>query len=183
MQNSFQTTDKVTQDRTLFQNAAVTPRFGNLLTLPVGNGLLYVEPIYIQQKNDPNSFPQLARVLVYFGGKVGFASTFDAALDQVFGPGSGDAATQPGDDPSTTPPTTTPPGGTTQPPTGNPEVDKALADIGVAIDGLSKARQADDYAAEGKALGDLKAAIARYQALAAPAATTTTPPPTSAGGG
>jgi len=38
---------------------------GNLLVLPVGNGLLYVEPIYLQSKN--NALPTLVRVVVTDG--------------------------------------------------------------------------------------------------------------------
>jgi hypothetical protein len=38
---------------------------GNLLVLPVGKGLLYVEPIYLQSKN--NDLPTLVRVVVTDG--------------------------------------------------------------------------------------------------------------------
>jgi len=38
---------------------------GNLLVLPVGNGILYVEPIYLQSKN--NDIPTLVRVVVTDG--------------------------------------------------------------------------------------------------------------------
>ena len=38
---------------------------GNLLVLPVGRGLLYVEPIYLQSKN--NNLPTLVRVVVTDG--------------------------------------------------------------------------------------------------------------------
>ncbi|MBM5802631.1 MAG: UPF0182 family protein [Cyanobacteria bacterium K_DeepCast_35m_m2_155] len=38
---------------------------GNLLVLPVGNGILYVEPIYLQSRN--NDIPTLARVVVTDG--------------------------------------------------------------------------------------------------------------------
>ena len=38
----------------------------HLLTLPVAGGLLYVEPVYIERANQESSYPQLARVLVFY---------------------------------------------------------------------------------------------------------------------
>lgn len=56
---------------------------GNLLTLPVGGGLLYVQPVYVQSTGS-TKYPQLRSVLVGFGDKVGMGSTLKEALDQVF---------------------------------------------------------------------------------------------------
>ena len=61
---------------------------GNLLTLPVGGGLLYVQPVYVQSSSG-TQYPLLRKVLVSFGDKVGFADTLSGALDQVFGGNSG----------------------------------------------------------------------------------------------
>jgi hypothetical protein len=41
---------------------------GNMLILPVGQGLLYVEPIYLQSKN--NDLPTLVRVVVTDGRRI-----------------------------------------------------------------------------------------------------------------
>ena len=69
------------------------PVYGNLLTLPVGEGgLLYVEPVYIERTGQSTSFPQLARVLVSYNGQVGYAPTLAGALDQVFGSGAGSSS-------------------------------------------------------------------------------------------
>ena len=61
---------------------------GNMLTLPVGGGMLYVQPVYVQSSGDAK-YPRLQRVLVSFGDKVGFAPTLEEALNQVFGGSSG----------------------------------------------------------------------------------------------
>ncbi|MGH3761201.1 UPF0182 family protein [Actinophytocola sp.] len=185
VQNEFRTTDEVTENRTLFQNPSVTVRYGNLLTLPVADGLLYVEPIYIEQK-DENAFPQLARVLVYFGGKVGFAPTVDEALDEVFGAGSGGGTAPPGEEepPTSEAPTTTPPdtgGG------ASPEMSQAIQDIADALGRLKEARASNDFAAEGQALADLDAAARAYEAAQQAAGgnggeTTSAPPPDNGGG-
>lgn len=197
VQRRFQTTPKVTENRTLFQNTSVTVRFGNLLTLPLGGGLLYVEPVYIQTK-DANAFPQLARVLVSFGEAVGFQPTVRAALDEVFGPGTGVTAAQPEGE---TPPTSTsaPPSSTSggAPPIAgggggtNAEMDEAVRAIDAALAHLKSATQSGNFVEQGKALEELDAASKRYEAAKArlgtptspPAAPSTTPTPTPGNGG
>ena len=49
----------------LWNRAGSSVIHGNLLVLPVGRGLLYVEPIYLQSKN--NNLPTLVRVVVTDG--------------------------------------------------------------------------------------------------------------------
>ena len=183
VQNEFETTDEVTENRTLFNNPNVNVRYGNLLTLPVADGLLYVEPIYIEQK-DENAFPQLARVLVYFGGSVGFAPTVDEALDDVFGAGSGGGTTPPGTSDPSTPPSS---GSSTQPPdTGGgaqtPEMAQAVKDIASALSRLKEARQNNDFAAEGQALADLDKAAKAYEAAQGGGQPSSSAPPTTGGG-
>ncbi|GGL09078.1 UPF0182 protein [Sphaerisporangium melleum] len=59
---------------------------GNLLTLPFGGGLLYVQPVYVQPKVENSArYPTLFRVLVSFGNDVGLGGNLKEALDQVFG--------------------------------------------------------------------------------------------------
>ncbi len=78
--------------------------YGNLLTLPVGNGLLYVQPLYTLRQTGAAPYPVLRFVLVSFGKEVGFGTTLAAALDNVLGvtnstgetPGTGTPGT-PGD--------------------------------------------------------------------------------------
>jgi uncharacterized membrane protein (UPF0182 family) len=61
---------------------------GNLLTLPVGGGLLYVQPVYVQSAAE-TSYPILQKVLVGFGTKIAFENTLDDALNSLFGGNSG----------------------------------------------------------------------------------------------
>jgi uncharacterized membrane protein (UPF0182 family) len=186
VQNEFETTDEVTENRTLFNNPNVNVRYGNLLTLPVADGLLYVEPIYIEQK-DENAFPQLARVLVYFGGSVGFAPTVDEALDDVFGAGSVGGTTPPDSSQPSTPPSSS---SSTQPPgtgAGGSQVDQAVKDIASALSRLKQARQDNDFAAEGQALADLDKATRAYEAAqksggSSGQSSSSAPPPSTGGG-
>ena len=72
---------------------------GNLLTLPVGGGLLYVQPLYTQRTGGVGNYPQLRYVLASFGGDVGIGKTLDEALRMAVG----DTSTPPTDPGAPTP--------------------------------------------------------------------------------
>ncbi len=54
---------------------------GNLLVIPIGDSLLYVEPLYLQAET--GQLPELKRVIVAFGEQVTMADTLDEALASV----------------------------------------------------------------------------------------------------
>ncbi len=56
---------------------------GNMLVLPIGEGLLYVEPIYLQSKN--NNLPTLVRVVVTDGRKFVMERDLRTALNKLVG--------------------------------------------------------------------------------------------------
>lgn len=64
---------------------------GNLLTVPVGGGLLNVQPLYVQSTGE-TSYPLLQYVLASFGDQIAFKPTLDEALDELFGGASGASA-------------------------------------------------------------------------------------------
>lgn len=90
-QNNFNTDATVAKDLNLLVSGSTKVVWGNQLTLPLGGGLVYIEPVYIKSSGN-TSFPLLKRVLVAFGDQVGFAPTLDEALNQVFGGNSGASA-------------------------------------------------------------------------------------------
>jgi uncharacterized membrane protein (UPF0182 family) len=169
IQNSMISDTRVASERTLLERSNRI-HWGNLLTLPIADGgVLYVEPLYTERiSTAPNSstFPQLSRVLVSVrepraggGVRVGYAPTLAEALDQVFGPGTGVAATAPGGDAATPPPET----GRPAPPQAVPpaipqpgpgdspatvaELKAALAELREALDRLQRA--VDQYESGG----------------------------------
>lgn len=90
-QNNFNANADVSKELNLLQSGSTNVVRGNLLTLPLGGGLVYVQPVYVKSSGS-TSFPLLKKVLVAFGDQVGFANTLDEALDQVFGGNSGASA-------------------------------------------------------------------------------------------
>jgi uncharacterized membrane protein (UPF0182 family) len=178
VQQSFITNASVSRDLTLFNGANSKAVFGNLLTLPIGNnGLLYVEPLYVQGTGQ-NSFPLLRKVLVDYGDQVGYSDTLAGALNQVFGAGAGSAASDSGSSPAgggspTTSPTTSPAPSSSPPPGGsspaNPALEKAVADLNAALAALSAAQKSGDFAGIGQAEANLQKAIREFQAAQASA--------------
>jgi uncharacterized membrane protein (UPF0182 family) len=56
---------------------------GNLLVLPIGNSLLYVEPLYLQAQN--GQIPELKRVILVSGDRIVMEETLAEALLTLFG--------------------------------------------------------------------------------------------------
>jgi uncharacterized membrane protein (UPF0182 family) len=173
MNNNFTSNPEVSQQLNLLRQGDSEVIQGNLLTLPVGGGLLYVQPVYVQAATG-TQFPLLQRVLVAFGDQIGFASTLDEALDQVFGgddgteagdagndltpPDTGDDTAVPGDDTETPAPTPQPtdPGATVDAQT---RLTQALEDMNQAILDGQQALADGDFAAYGEAQDRLSAAL------------------------
>jgi uncharacterized membrane protein (UPF0182 family) len=157
-QNKFNSDPTVSQALNLLRQGASDVLNGNLLTLPAGGGMLYIQPVYLKSTGE-TSYPTLQRVLVAFGDKIGFAPTLDAALNQLFGGNSGATA----GDKDNNGQTPTPPGGTTPPPAGGTDakaalkaaLDEANAAIKAGQDALAKG----DFAAYGEQQKKLAAAL------------------------
>jgi uncharacterized membrane protein (UPF0182 family) len=150
VQNSFTTDPEVSRLLNLLQQGSTKVLRGNLLTLPVGGGLLYVQPVYIQSTGE-TSFPLLKKVLVMFGDKIAFEDTLEGALNSLFGSGTVNPGEEPGSGSGT--------GSVT-------DLAKALANAQKALDDQTEALKAGDWAAYGKAGEALKKAIADAQKAA-----------------
>ncbi len=56
---------------------------GNLLVIPIGDSLLYVEPLYLQAEN--GKFPELKRVVLATADRVVMGNNLGDALIKLFG--------------------------------------------------------------------------------------------------
>ena len=181
VQNAFKTYGPVADQLALWQRGETEVRLGNLLTIPVGGGLLYVQPVYVQASSG-TQYPLLQRVLAGFGDAIAFEPTLDEALDELFGGDSGASAgdsgeagetpvppvpdgsepEEPGTSPTPTPSPTTPPGTGT---VDDAALKQALADYQAALADRQAAYAAGDLVAAGQADQRMVEAIER--ALAA----------------
>ncbi len=55
---------------------------GNVLAIPVGETMMYVEPIYLQ--SETAAYPELRLVAIMHGDNLSYAETFDKALEGIF---------------------------------------------------------------------------------------------------
>ncbi|MGI8677569.1 MAG: UPF0182 family membrane protein [Jatrophihabitans sp.] len=87
--NVFKSESVISKDISLLDTGQSRVLHGNLLTLPLGNSFLYVEPLYVQSTT-PGSYPTLQRVLVTYGDQKGYAANLaDALADLRDGGGIG----------------------------------------------------------------------------------------------
>ncbi len=56
---------------------------GDILVVPIGKSLLYVQPLYL--KAETGELPELKRVIVSTGGRVAWAENFGGALEKLMG--------------------------------------------------------------------------------------------------
>jgi uncharacterized membrane protein (UPF0182 family) len=76
--------DKISAQFTLWNQAGSTVEKGNIYVLPIGQTLLYVEPIYLAAEQESQTLPELRRVITVVGnGSIGFEPTFNASLADV----------------------------------------------------------------------------------------------------
>ena len=90
--SNFEAKPEVANSLSLLRQGGSDVVLGNLLTLPVGSGLLYVQPVYVKATSNAAAYPLLQKVLVSFGDQIGYDDTLKGALDQVFGGNSGTQA-------------------------------------------------------------------------------------------
>ncbi|MEZ7856911.1 MAG: UPF0182 family protein [Aquiluna sp.] len=88
VQNNFNADSEVSSLLNILRQGSTNVISGNLLTLPVAGGLLYVQPVYIESTGE-TSYPLLEKVLVAFGDQIAFEDSLDQALDALFGGDSG----------------------------------------------------------------------------------------------
>ena len=178
VQNKYDSDEKIATQLNLLNQADSTVIRGNLLTLPVGGGLLYVQPVYVQGTGSA-SYPVLRSVLTAFGDKVGFAPTLEESLRQLVAD----------DGTSTTPAPSTPTGGgggqSSAPALGDPaaQLSRAVTDAAQAMRDADAAMSKSDWTAYGEAQTRLHDALTRAEAAQTALGTTSsgaaaTPSPT-----
>jgi uncharacterized protein len=78
--NDFNSDTEVADRLAQFNRSGGQVINGNLLTLPVNGGFVYVEPVYAVRAGSSVSYPSLAYVLVSYNDEVGIGTSLPAAL-------------------------------------------------------------------------------------------------------
>jgi uncharacterized membrane protein (UPF0182 family) len=153
VQNNFNADSDVSSLLNILRQGSTRVLNGNLLTLPVGGGLLYVQPVYIESTGE-TSYPLLQKILVAFGDQIAFEDTLELALDDLFG---GDSGADVADGGTSTDTGSDTGSGTTD--SGNAALDRALNAAKRALDDKAAALRAGDWTAFGEADERLQRAI------------------------
>ena len=161
--NIFKTQSQISEDITLLDTGQSTIIHGNLLTLPLGDSFLYVEPLYVK-----STFPTLQRVLVTYGDRIGYGDSLANALSDLQ-PGHRPGQTLNETGGTTTTPTTTPnspptsptKSGTSAPPPASQA--QLLAQIDAAFNDLQKAYRSGDLSDIGAAEEKVQTLVQQYQ--------------------
>ncbi|MCL2540976.1 MAG: UPF0182 family protein [Nocardioidaceae bacterium] len=78
--NDMKTNPKVRPRLKSYESSDTPAVMGNLLTVPVDDSFLYVQPVYSVRNNADSSFRILQFVIVSYDGKIGVGSDLDQAL-------------------------------------------------------------------------------------------------------
>jgi len=157
---------QISQQFTLWSQGGSTVIQGNLIVVPVGDSLIYLQPVYLQSQQ--SAFPEFQRIIVASPREVVWGETLTEALQLLLGAVGSPGPTEP---PAPTPsPGTTPSPGPT--PSGDPS-DPLPADVPGLIDyahrhfELAQAALRDgDFARYGEEIAKVEAALQRLAELA-----------------
>lgn len=186
----------IRQQLNLLSSNQAQVQYGNLLSLPFADGMLYVEPVYVKS-NQQDAYPLLQKVLLSYGDGGSFVALADNINDGIKqlveqGKKAGQGAPPtppPGGNPTSPTPTPTPSGAATPTPTPSVGTPPPTGDLAAAADrvqtAISEVRAAQtsgDFERYGRALKALDEALTAFQQAQQAAGNASGSPSPSAGG-
>lgn len=89
IENRINQDSVISQELNLWSQGGSQVIRGNLLSIPIEDTMLYVEPIYIESSNE-TSLPEVKQVVIAYQDNIVMEATFDEALDRILELVSGD---------------------------------------------------------------------------------------------
>lgn len=151
----------IRQQLNLLSSNQAQVQYGNLLSLPFADGMLYVEPVYVKSSNQ-DAYPLLQKVLLSYGdggSYVVLANNLSDGIKQLVEQGKRAATGTPPPSTGDNPPTT----GGTSPPVLTGELAEAAGKVQSAIAEVKAAQASGDFERYGRALKALDEAMAAFQ--------------------
>lgn len=151
----------IRQQLNLLSSNQAQVQYGNLLSLPFADGMLYVEPVYVKSSNQ-DAYPLLQKVLLSYGdggSYVVLANNLSDGIKQLVEQGKRAATGSPPPSTGDNPPTT----GGTSPPVLTGELAEAAGKVQSAIAEVKAAQASGDFERYGRALKALDEAMAAFQ--------------------
>ncbi|MEO6458711.1 MAG: UPF0182 family protein, partial [Chloroflexia bacterium] len=147
----------ISQQLTLWNQSGSRVVRGNLLTIPISDTVLYVEPLFLEASS--SSFPELKRVIVATGSSIGIGSDLQSALDVAFKVKPGTIVGVDGPQPVSTPvagTTVTPNAGITSVPSTGGSIADLTQSALRHYDQAEEALRRNDWATYGRELDAMK---------------------------
>ncbi|MBW1603004.1 UPF0182 family protein [Streptomyces sp. JJ66] len=82
VQSRFNSDPRIAESINLLERGDSEVEYGNLLTIPLDGGMLYVEPLYVRGAD--TNYPRMRKVLASYGGEIAYEDTLQDALNVVF---------------------------------------------------------------------------------------------------
>lgn len=140
IESQIDQTPEISKEFSLWNSAGSTYIRGNLFVIPIEDSIVYVEPVYLEAANT-GSLPEVKRVIVAYGDRIAYEPTLSAALDSLFGTGTG---------------TTETPGQTSPDQTGTLSTEELIRLANQAFENATAAQQSGDWSSYGQYLNQLK---------------------------
>src|SRR5829696_57158 len=154
----------VASELTLLSQRGSRAILGNLLTVPIKDSLLYVQPIFVQG-SAANSIPLLQRVAVFYNNTVGYSPSLAESIGKVIGGAQAQPPTE---------------GQPTPPPSSTTNVQELLRQADAAYKAAQQKLAAGDLAEYQEQIDRMGKLIQQALAQGDGASATTTPPTTTA---
>ncbi len=149
---------------TLWSQAGSNVIRGNLIVVPVGESLIYLQPVYLQATS--SRFPAFQKIIVASPTTVVWGDTLRQALDQLLrdqGGGPGPTPTPPPPGPTPTPGPTQTPGPGASPPSGDVAALVEYANLHFEL--AQQALRDGDFARYGEEIELVQEALAQLEGL------------------
>ncbi|WP_461180994.1 UPF0182 family membrane protein [Virgibacillus kimchii] len=82
IENRINQDSRISQELNLWSQGGSEVIRGNLLTIPIEDTVMYVEPVYIESSNQ-TSLPEVQQIIIAYEDEIVMADTFDEALEQI----------------------------------------------------------------------------------------------------
>ncbi|HUO45294.1 MAG TPA: UPF0182 family protein [Acidimicrobiia bacterium] len=128
---------------TLWRNRGSRAIQGDIMIVPIGDSLLYVQPVFLEA--EAGGLPAFERVIVAYGERIEWGPSLAGTLDVIFGPGSG--------------------GGEEPPPTGGEDAVELLEQAAATFDLADQALRSGDLAGYQRLVEQARSLIDQARAL------------------
>ena len=139
----------ISQDLALWRQSGAAIEWGHMITVPLKDSLLYVNPLYIASASSP--FPELKRIVLAYGNTLVMDETLEGGLQRLFGSSDFPSVQTPPPDDS----------GTAEIPSpgGNTDVIQSIAELVRYYDAAEASLTSGDWVAYGRSMAEVERLI------------------------